>query len=108
MMANGSDDDRTKSSAALTAGVVVWHYEIISKIGAGVLGKAGNVSYRGVRRVHLANGCISTLDGCGAGVQDYDGGDTANYAGQFNGRVVIMHGGLIISESINSIRRLLY
>ncbi|NIP43532.1 MAG: protein kinase [candidate division Zixibacteria bacterium] len=39
MAANGSDDDKTKSFTALTAGVVVSHYKIISKIGAGGMGE---------------------------------------------------------------------
>lgn len=39
MVANGSDDDKTKSFTALTAGVVVSHYKIISRIGAGGMGE---------------------------------------------------------------------
>ncbi len=39
MAANGSDDDKTRSFTALTAGVVVTHYEIISRIGAGGMGE---------------------------------------------------------------------
>ncbi len=39
MTADESHDDRTKSFVALTAGVAISHYKIISKIGAGGMGE---------------------------------------------------------------------
>jgi len=39
MTTNGSDDDQTKSFIVLTAGTIISHYKIISKIGAGGMGE---------------------------------------------------------------------
>ena len=39
MQTNGSDNDQTRSFTDLTAGVVISHYKIISKIGAGGMGE---------------------------------------------------------------------
>ena len=39
MVSNGSADDKTKSLTALTAGVVISHYKIITKIGASGMGE---------------------------------------------------------------------
>jgi serine/threonine protein kinase len=39
MLADDSDDDRTKPFVALTVGTIISHYRIISKIGAGGIGE---------------------------------------------------------------------
>jgi hypothetical protein len=39
MTADEKNDDQTKSFTVLTAGVVISHYKIISKIGAGGMGE---------------------------------------------------------------------
>ena len=50
MTAQGFNDDQTRSFAPLTAGTIVYYYEIISKIGAG-----------GVCEVYLAKNAKARL-----------------------------------------------
>ncbi len=40
MAADNKDDDQTRSFTVLTAGTVISHYKIISRIGAGGMGDA--------------------------------------------------------------------